>query len=258
LREEILDYAGYVALEENAGQMRLSPPNTPNRVIIDNVAVDLSPVQVSRLRNVTNATIEGIRRKVTFTYVDLEVFAAAVQLAWLELNKRMRVRGGAAKRSVYVWCADARVRNRSGKHSSIRSVLQWIEASGHMEISVHIIGPTLEYRRGIVYNPRGKPYTALWQTQTRQPAGQSFSDLDRRQIRQYFASIRSRLAVKAVHLGVVRKVKPKFKDIKVRYLFTRSKETLPIKSRWTPDRRNIHVPVIFLAPKFPTGYGRRR
>lgn len=137
-----------------------------------------------------------------------------------------------------------------------------------------MIGPTLEYRRHMIYGAKRK--SKLWTTARNANRGNDrglsrYDFSDKSSIKTgdkglYYRlrsdpknSVSARIEVtKAVQSQIRDIMRRNYRGINITYGFTKSRERLPIFSDWKPDGENIHVPVMRFFVKKSNYPGARR
>jgi hypothetical protein len=158
-----------ILLEANKEQVQANPPNLPNAITFDRKLSNLKPAEAKRFSALDpkGTLIPGWRRRIVVTYgYQLELFKSFEQ-ALLDLQNLTRIKTATALSTYYFLCKD----NNNGKADESRNrvfrtrgqVKTWLEQAQARgpNVSVAILGPTVTYRRKIVYNPRARGYKQL-------------------------------------------------------------------------------------------------
>ena len=282
---EIRGFAAMVAVEEIQAQIKLGNP--PTRIVFDRrQAMELKESHQKALAKLNPANANDyfpeFRSRIQTFYGGLEKLADAVEFAHRRLvTKIPRLTGTAAglrmvdgKRAIYFWCSDPENRSRSRVCTNTAEVRQWLSESHGNSINVRILGPTIEYRRDIIYRTsrvkqrsrwvgvsRGLSpgyatdrykFTARYKALTAEKKGRLTDRIGIRSIRPRGRgkTIYQTRVADAINSTVAGEVRRAYRDVWVGYRFTRSKESLPIKDdRWRPSGQNIHIPEIYLGMK---------
>ena len=276
LPAEVRHLTSQTAIEENREQAKIL--NFPTRVVIDKRAtVDLTPADAQALARAGNrVTFEGLDNNIRFFYTSTGTIKAAAQYAWTLLLNLTRSLTGTARDSYYIWCSDAGKRGSGRKFTDISGALDWLDQNTGPLISFRILGPTIEYRRKIIYNPRGRQQQTRWvraarginegraidryrftrPAQSKVKPGESTDRIVIRKSRGRKTTYQARVA-KAIQEIVIQNTRRQFRDISIKYRFVRSKELpLPIKTAWKPSEQNVHIPELSLWVK--QQHGRRK
>lgn len=292
MKEEIRGFLSDVALSEVQSQIRFDNP--PSRALVDRRRFsDVTPADVQALKSMSFSAriFPSVQRNIRWTFSNLEVLWDAVKYAYVRLRKAMKQNwaSGDSWKSVYFWCSDPIAKGRSKKCLRIEQVKAWIAASSNQYVNVRILGPTLEYRRTVIYGRgtggrklsrwvstkraagmlgpgkdrytfRGKVNSLLDKNKTKKGAKKIKTNAVQIRTRMRGTSFGSKYQVKvgkAIHTAVAADVKRSFKDIRIWYRFTRSREKLPVKDKkWERESMtgpNIHIPELFIGILSPSG-----
>jgi hypothetical protein len=283
LKQEIRDFTSRVGLEENRQQYQQG--NTATRVVIDRkTTINLSPTDAKRLASASNNVVFfGLEGNLRFYYTSNVVLAQALSYAWNLLRSLTKV--GPLPRAIdtyYIWCSDPDNPGRSKKCTNLSDAQSWIAASSGPLVNVRILGPTAEYRRKLIYSPKGRKVQSKLVSPSKGFNKGKAIDRNRflKPIRSKlgkttytdkpafrFASSRrkgltrvSGVVAKAIQEIVVQNVKRQFRDIRTGYRFVTSKELpLPLLdlqrsgNSWRPDEQNVHIPELWLGVKVKHG-----
>ena len=144
-------------------------------------------------------------------------------------------------------------------------------------MNCRILGPTAEYRRKLIYSPKGrKQQTKFVSVSKGYNKGKAIDRYDftkptKSKVNK--GATTDRIAIrtgrgkragktfyqgqvaKAIQEIVVQNVKRQFRDIRVGYRFVRSKEKLDLLNSptWRPDEANIHIPELWMGIKVKHG-----
>lgn len=277
---EVRDFASDSIVDAAKEQYRAAKA-LPNRIAYDRnkTVIDLLPAQARRIvtMDTKSQTLTGFNSNIRFFYTDMTLLFRAVSVAWVRMMALTRVLRGNAAATYYFWCNDSLIPARSKKVSNLGQVRSWLAETTDPLATVSILGPTVEYRRPVIYNPKGRRQQRQWVNSTRAvnegPATDRYrhttgatrsriggkkakdramtnsikvSGLRRRKGKTYF----SVQVAKAIGFMVRQEIRRQFRDIYSSYRFTRSREPLPIiDKKWKPDGANIHIPVLSLGLK---------
>lgn len=210
----------------------------------------------------------GMTTRVQTFYTDLTVLMEAVKEVSRRMIRMTRSKSGMAGAlgHYYYWCEDFRQKSRSRKIDGILNVAavqRWIAGSSSIEIRVDLIGPTLEYRRSIIYNPNKMKGNWVDTRNVYRHAGRiggrGLERGERAAYRRAFRGTHNGLrSANPIQYLVVQAVQRNYKDIRFTYLYLRSKENLPIRDTdWSPSRgKNKNVPLISMKIKNESNRGR--
>ena len=278
LRPEILSFATRVALEEAREQVRIGNP--PSRVVIDRrTTINLSPADAKALvRQGNNVKFIGLDRKIQFFFTDNGILAQALTYAWTLLMSLTSVGKHAphAINTYFIWCSDPNNKSRSRVAKNLDDAVRWISESSGGVVNVRILGPTAEYRRQLIYNPKGRKQQTRWTSMSNATTKKPSRAIDRyrftkptkskvndgktsniaiRSIKKRGRTYYQAQVSKAIQQIVVQNVKRQWRDMWVRYSFKPAKDLpLPLLNspRWRP-KNNVHIPEIALGVKYQYG-----
>lgn len=156
----LYDFSSTVLLQANAEQVRLDPPRLPNAITYDRRLVNMTPAEARRLASlpVRRTTVVGWRRKVTLTYGFQFNLFKSVAKAYLDLWRLTRKKSQRGVESYYFYARDKDNPARSTVLTSLNAVDLWLSKAQSPRVSMAILGPTVVYRRKLIYNPAGKSY----------------------------------------------------------------------------------------------------
>lgn len=265
-------YATDVLLEANEIEQRKNPPNTATAIRLDRRTRPLTERQAAAINRlpVNNTRIEGWRRRISLFYGQQVDIFQAVSAVYNDLVRLTRADTGRGAGSIYFWCEDKD--NPPGvRLSSLGQVRAWLIGVEGTRVTVHILGPTVVYRRKLVYNPRGRPFQQKVNVNSRRLRGTALdrivnqvsgNTIEANRRTSPSGRITDYVNVQvAVHRIVVRRNKRKFPGAWMSYGFTPSREPLP------PDRNTGksygqgpgfgNIPVIYVGGSRRRVRGRR-
>ncbi len=236
------------ALAENAAQTQQG--NIAHALQVDRSRRELTPAQARALRPGSGVRFVNFKRYVRFHYGALENLAFAVEYAWTQLTALLPRKTGDAWRSIYFYAQNPENRGQSRVIHTIGGVRSWLSRQSSRSVSIHIIGPTVEYRRPVIYRKRGGNPLRRRARRARdvenRPGGTSVGQ------RTDTKTGRTSITIaKSINMLVAERTKRSFRDMYVKYRFIRSREKLPLANspKWRPTGENINVPRIYIGLK---------
>lgn len=158
MQQEVRSFATQVLVEENRKEANLTPPNRPSTLVVNKRGYSLSESESKTLAvaQTGGVVITGKWSKLSLLYSSVADLAQATAAVYAELLKLTRRKSGTGFRSYYFWLNDKDNKGRSTRAESITAVKAWLDQSRGSRVSVHILGPTVVYRRKLIYNPAGQ------------------------------------------------------------------------------------------------------
>ncbi len=155
--EQVRNFATEVLLQENREQAKLNPPSFPTVAKVGTRGYQLSETESKALVNLRaqNVRFQGKWRKISLLYGAQADLFNATQAIYYEMLKLTRLKTGAGWNSYYFWLSNKDTKT-GVKVNSIPAVKAWLQANQGARTGVAIIGPTVVYRRKLIYNPRGQ------------------------------------------------------------------------------------------------------
>ncbi len=155
--EGVRAFGTQVLLEANQIEVRKNPPNEPTAIEFNRRATRLTDKQAERLSQLSpgSSVIAGTWRRIGFTYGRLADIFEAVVAVYSDLRGLTRRDTGTGVSTYYFYGKN--VDNPSGSRvlRSLSQVQTWLEANQGGQVTISILGPTVVYRRKLIYNPRG-------------------------------------------------------------------------------------------------------
>lgn len=268
---ELRNFTSQVAVEEHRAQVRLSPPNHANAVVMDRRrVVPITEAESERLAGLgPYNTISGFKHTIRFTYATSADIYQGVVDAYTALLAAIPHRYGHSRLSLYFWMTDYKNPGRNRRAYSLAAVDTWLKDSDGETVTVNIVGPLTEYRRKVIYeyaNSRGArrflkpsaldPRTGIILDSTRVKSDSSGNAV----VRYNKKSGVARLGVnKAINDTIAQRMRRHYRHLSFSYRFVRSKIPLRLYNspKWRPDGQNINIPIIQIRLKRRSRRGRR-
>lgn len=244
-------FGSELLLEANRDQQRLNPPSPPTSVKFDTRApralTDRQSKNISSIP-INGTLLKGWRRKIRLSYNQtFDIFGAVVGVI-SDLKSLTRKLTGRGVGTYYFWCAnkDNQAKSRRFSGNQLAGVKRWLDESSGDRVTISVIGPTVSYRRKLIYRPRGRADTTapenklltksvgVLSSRARGTSIDRIKGFDRdagirvREVGKTKRRVVVQFDIKqALQRIVVRRNKRRFKGVWMQYAFVPSKEALP-------------------------------
>ena len=166
----LYEYASKLLLESNEIEQQKNPPNLPTIFYADRRRQLLTESDAKRfVRPNTDTQVVMIGQYRTWKKIGLfygqnaDIFKG-VAFAYDSILKLLRIQTGYSVRGIYFWLDDTDQPSRNKQVQTLVGVRAWLNDAQTSRVTVHIIGPTVPYRRKLIYSPKGSPRGATKKT----------------------------------------------------------------------------------------------
>lgn len=158
----LYEFASATLIDANEDQLKKRPPQNPTAFYADRKRQGLTETEAAKFKKNPDTNVVMIGQYRTWKKIGLfyqgtvDIYKAVVSV-YADLLRLTRRQSGLGVGTYYFWCVNKDNRADDARKSTPGGVKLWLDKVQSSRVTIHVLGPTVPYRRKLIYNQKGSP-----------------------------------------------------------------------------------------------------